>query len=72
MRTLEPNVPTINYELRLVLEKEIVLIELKIEIIICKPTNMRCVLMLKKELLHYLEYAEHRNLVGSGDDVVID
>ena len=72
MRTLEPNVPTINYELRLVLEKEIVLIKLKIEIIICKPTNMRYVLMLKKELLHYLEYAEHRYLVGSGDDVVID
>ena len=48
LRTLEPSVPTINYELRLVLEKEIVQIKLKIEIIICKPANMRYVLMLKK------------------------
>ena len=48
LRTLEPSVPTINYELRLVLEKEIVPIKLKIEIIICKPANMRYVLMFKK------------------------
>ena len=28
--------------------------------------------MLKKELLHYLEYSEHRDVVGGGKEVVID
>ena len=62
MRTLEPSIPTINYELRLVLEKEIVLIKLKTEIIICKPTNMRYVLMLKKQST----YVEKRIIALSG------
>jgi len=37
--TLEPSVPTINYDLEDVLEEEIVLIELEIEIIIYMPIN---------------------------------
>ena len=28
--------------------------------------------MLKKELLHYLEYSEHRDVVGGGKEVVVD
>ena len=39
LRTLEPSVPTINYDLEDVLEEEIVLIELEIEIIIYMPIN---------------------------------
>ena len=71
LRTLEPSVLTINYDLGHVLKKDIVLIELKIEIIICKPTNMRYVLMLKKELLHYLKYSKHRDVVCCRNYVVI-
>lgn len=39
LRTLEPSVSTINYDLEDVLEEEIVLIELEIEIIIYMPIN---------------------------------
>ena len=28
--------------------------------------------MLKKELLHYLEYSEHRDVVGGGKQIMVD